>query len=239
MLAIYRRNLQLWGSVTRHSARHSHPNEAPSGCSQAAPCVPYLSNYTATISNLSIFTSFLQTFEQVGVDTAPSAGFTAFAPTDNAWGRIEQILSEWRHSEQRTASDITHACKTCFCVAGQTNQINSYRYTSRVSCHTHLRLACAHLQRPASAEMTAWLPVRRPTYCSLWDCTISRAEPRAGRRSWLTAARRRRWASSRVHLWRDLLTKLIAVSQECMFVPVAPAPLCIGEGVSTSHQVRC
>lgn len=57
-------------------------------------CPPFLSNYTSTISNISIFTSFLETYESVGLDTDPSSGFSAFAPTDRAWGRVEQILSE-------------------------------------------------------------------------------------------------------------------------------------------------
>lgn len=56
-------------------------------------CPPFLSNYTSTISNISIFTSFLETYESVGLDTDPSSGFAAFAPTDKAWGRVEQILT--------------------------------------------------------------------------------------------------------------------------------------------------
>lgn len=67
---------------------------AQAGSAPTSACPPYLSNYTSGVANLSIYTSFLQTYEQAGLDTDPSTGFAAFAPTDAAWNRIEQILSE-------------------------------------------------------------------------------------------------------------------------------------------------
>ncbi len=60
---------------------------------QDIKCVPFLSNYTATVDNLTVYTSFLQIYEQVGINTDPSNAFAAFVPTDRAWGRIEEILS--------------------------------------------------------------------------------------------------------------------------------------------------
>jgi uncharacterized surface protein with fasciclin (FAS1) repeats len=65
------------------------PPASPSNSS----CPPFISNYTSGVADLNIFTSFLRTYEAVGLDTHPSSGFSLFAPTDRAWNRIEQTLT--------------------------------------------------------------------------------------------------------------------------------------------------
>jgi hypothetical protein len=69
------------------------PQTGPSAPPSNSSCPPFISNYTSGVASLNIFTSFLQTYESVGLDTDPSSGFSLFAPTDRAWNRIEQTLS--------------------------------------------------------------------------------------------------------------------------------------------------
>jgi hypothetical protein len=65
----------------------------PPASSANSSCPRFISNYTSGVADLNIFTSFLRTYESVGLDTHPSSGFSLFAPTDRAWNRIEQTLS--------------------------------------------------------------------------------------------------------------------------------------------------
>lgn len=82
------------------------PPASPSNSS----CPPFISNYTSGVADLSIFTSFLQTYEDVGLDTDPSSGFSLFAPTDRAWNRIEQTLSTHAMSCMLSCEHAASAC---------------------------------------------------------------------------------------------------------------------------------
>jgi len=48
--------------------------------------------YTATVPTLSTFTQFLRVFQQNGFDPNPASSYGVFAPNDDAWQRLADII---------------------------------------------------------------------------------------------------------------------------------------------------
>lgn len=117
---------------------------------QSISCVASLSNYTETVPSLSIFTQFTKLYAAAGFDPNPNKGYAVFAPNDEAWKQLFEIVGA--HAIRRLQRRVL-VCDTAaslfFSITAVSAHVSHSSRPSQKSCclgsEVHVRLRYALL----------------------------------------------------------------------------------------------